>query len=173
MRGSRQAAELLAAEDTHAAVVECWGGHPVPQEPRSSISRGRCGLAIFRPSQTLTLAQHAPSGMAEVWEDGTVFEELRRRRGELAHARDAIEAARKAMRRRLPPPGAPAGGAAGGAGGGGAEAHLAPEEYVARDEAFKARICTIPCDKPTTPCGRLPPMLVHAAGTHLILCLLI
>lgn len=33
--------------------------------------------------------------MAEIWEDGSAFEELRRRRAGLADARDSIEAARK------------------------------------------------------------------------------
>ena len=33
--------------------------------------------------------------MAEIWEDGSAFEELRRRRAALADARDSIEAARK------------------------------------------------------------------------------
>jgi hypothetical protein len=165
--GPRQATDLLAVEDTHAAAVEGWQGIQCLRAAQQRFTRALRFSNIVRPGQTLTPARHAPAGMAEVWEDGTAFEELRRRRAALADARDAIEAARKAMRRRLPPPGAPAGGAAGGAAGGGAEAHLSPEEYVARDEAFKARarVCAMPCDKPATPCARLPPMLVHTAGT--------
>lgn len=38
--------------------------------------------------------------MAEIWEDGSAFEELRRRRAALADARDSIEAARKVRARQ-------------------------------------------------------------------------
>ncbi|KAI8467739.1 MAG: kinase-like domain-containing protein [Monoraphidium minutum] len=105
---------------------------------------------------TLSVARSGPMGFAEVWEDGQAFLELSRQAAALQRQKEEIEAARKALKRRLPPPprgagaGAAAGAAAdsqegsgGGSGGGGGEAYLAPAEYVSRDEILKVRLAAL------------------------------
>ena len=101
-------------------------------------------------------------GFQEVWEDGQAFRELSRQRAAVAGAREEVEVARKALKKRLPPPPRGAGlaaanngtnGGGGGEGpveggsrgngsgsGGGGDGYLPALEYVAQDEILKARL---------------------------------
>jgi tousled-like kinase len=118
-----------------------------------SIDAGRMGCLAF--------ARTGPMGFQEVWEDGQAFRDLSRQRLAVAAAREEVEAARKALKKRLPPPprgaglaaansssgggdGAGVGGAKGAGSGSGngtnAEGYLPALEYVAQDEILKARL---------------------------------
>lgn len=73
----------------------------------------------------------------QVWEDGQAFYELRQRQSVLSKQREELEAARKALKRRLqPPPSAARSQAAAAAAEGD---YLTPEEYTHRDEVLKVR----------------------------------
>ena len=72
--------------------------------------------------------------------------DLDARAADLAAARDRVEAARKAVRRRLPPPEHPLsvkGAAPGDASLPCTTSYITPDDYVARDEAFKARLAAL------------------------------
>ncbi|KAK9790331.1 hypothetical protein WJX73_000944 [Symbiochloris irregularis] len=80
-----------------------------------------------------------PLGLREVWLEGQAFQDLAQRQLHLAEQKEAIEVARKGVRRKLPPPeplsqDVPSANPAD---------FIAPEEYVARDEIFKVRLAAI------------------------------
>ena len=118
------------------------------------LSRERARDATARLGAPRVMRQGA-LGVSEVWEDGAAARELESRAAALAAARDDVEAARKAVRRRLPPPEHPLSVKNGGGGGGAAanatadggaatpRVYISPDEYVSRDEAFKARLAAL------------------------------
>ncbi len=71
--------------------------------------------------------------MAEVWEDGPALQDLAARTASITKQREAVDAARKALRRRLPGPGQ----------GPSKEADLSPEEFVAKEDMFKVRLAAL------------------------------
>eukprot|EP00887_Chlorella_sp_A99_P007155 scaffold2.g7155.t1 len=81
-------------------------------------------------------------GGRHVWEGGQAFKDLQRQRDRISEQREAIEAARKAAKRRLPLPGQPLPAAGGGGGdaaaAGGAVLH--PDDW---EEIFKARLTAL------------------------------
>eukprot|EP00891_Asterochloris_glomerata_P008382 jgi/Astpho2/8382/e_gw1.00122.67.1_t len=92
-----------------------------------------CALRLQQQSGRLgqlALSRDGPLGQREYWEDGSAFQHLQRRADEVAAARKAIEAARQASLRRgrLNPAYGP---------------HITPEDYVAQDEIFKARLAAL------------------------------
>ncbi|GIL65220.1 hypothetical protein Vafri_18961 [Volvox africanus] len=109
---------------------------------------------------TLTLVRTGPMQMAEVWEDGTAFQQLAARRAALAAAKEEVMAAQKLLRKRLAPPpsGARVGGGASSAAtnvgiGVGDEPnscavydmmpYLSGLEFVAADEVYKTRLAVL------------------------------
>ncbi|KAK9807575.1 hypothetical protein WJX72_003134 [[Myrmecia] bisecta] len=105
----------------------------------------------------LGLQRAGPIGMREVWEDGQAFKDVAARLATIAEQRDGIEAARKAVRRKLPPPEplsqsscqADTSRAQSGAQASTAAEYIAPEEYVARDEIFKVRLASLKREEDT------------------------
>lgn len=79
--------------------------------------------------------QRAGAVLQEVWEDGPAFRELDRRARELALAKDAAEAQRKAVKRKLPLPGTAAAAAD--------DAAAVQAEYVLSEEVHKVRVAAI------------------------------
>ena len=72
-----------------------------------------------------------------MWEEGRAFVDLASRQASVLEARAAIEAARKALRKKLPPPentlSQP------GPSQNSGQDFLSPEDYVEQDEIFKVR----------------------------------
>lgn len=90
-----------------------------------SLAIRRCGLDV-----------------QEVWEEGAAIKEVRQRMAQLAEQRDALEAARKVAKRRLPLPGQamPIHRASDGINTGGP---LHPDDYVVQEEIWKVRLQAI------------------------------
>ncbi|KAL3147179.1 hypothetical protein ABBQ32_002684 [Trebouxia sp. C0010 RCD-2024] len=109
----------------------------------------------------LGVASNGIMGLHEVWEDGQAFKDWHARMKDLAESKAGIEAARKSVRRQLPPPEGPCQASTLGGHPPRASpcsslattanrappkppAHcIAPEQYVAADEIFKARLAAL------------------------------
>lgn len=81
----------------------------------------------------LSFARTHTYHMAEVWEDGPALNDLAARTAAITKQREAVDAARKALRRRLPGPGQ----------GPSRDTDLTPEEFVAKEELFKVRLAAL------------------------------
>eukprot|EP00775_Hariotina_reticulata_P004997 gene4997-5239_t len=87
-------------------------------------------------------------GFAEVWEDGPVLRDLAARQAALQRAREEVEAARKALKRRLPPPPRAAMTANDAAAGAGSldthgQPYISSADYVMQDEILKVRLSVL------------------------------
>ena len=83
----------------------------------------------------------------EVWEDGSAFKDLQDRLNALADTREAIEAARKACKRRLPLPGQPLPDERNAGGGEGTPMH--PDDWVIQEEVYKTRLTALKREEDT------------------------
>ncbi|GIL88070.1 hypothetical protein Vretimale_6432 [Volvox reticuliferus] len=110
---------------------------------------------------SLTLVRTGPMQIAEVWEEGTAFQQLAARRSALTAAKEEVMAAQKLLRKRLAPPpsGARGSGSASSAAatnvgvGIGDESNscavydmlpfLSGLEFVAADEVYKTRLAVL------------------------------
>ncbi|CAK0785493.1 hypothetical protein CVIRNUC_008702 [Coccomyxa viridis] len=91
----------------------------------------------------LTVARAGPIGLRETWEDGRAFKELAQRRAAVADAKEGIETARKAMRKKLPPPENTLSQPSQQSQQQQQQDYLAPEDYVVQDEIFKVRLAAL------------------------------
>lgn len=82
---------------------------------------------------SLAMARTGAYHVAEVWEDGPALRDLTSRQAALARQREGVEAARKALRRRLPGPGQSVSN----------DVDCTPEEFVAREEVLRVRLTAL------------------------------
>lgn len=82
---------------------------------------------------SLAMARTSAYHVAEVWEDGPALRDVASRLAALARQREAVEAARKALRRRLPGPGQTPS----------SEADCTSEEFVAKEEVLRVRLAAL------------------------------
>lgn len=82
----------------------------------------------------------------EVWEDGPAHHNLVSKLAALNQQREELEAARKALRKKLAPPGASS-TAAGSVGGGsvGGQEYMSGTEFVTMDEIYKVKHLCVSC----------------------------
>ena len=107
--------------------------HGSPAMPSACVRRAstaaqvppRCCIAIPAPDTLAPCLPASPHSSCQVWEDGQAFKDVKLKLRTLAEAREGVEAARKAAKKRLPLP-----GQALPAAGGEAGALLHPDDWV-------------------------------------------
>eukprot|EP00884_Botryococcus_braunii_P022527 jgi/Botrbrau1/8959/Bobra.0148s0071.2 len=99
----------------------------------------------------MTVQQTGALGMREVWEDGYAFKDVNARQSALSKQRDALESARKGLRKRVAPPDGHNGSGASQATVADASAkngkYLSPNDFVTMDESLKARLTALKRDE--------------------------
>ncbi|KAL6769882.1 hypothetical protein ACKKBG_A32735 [Auxenochlorella protothecoides x Auxenochlorella symbiontica] len=153
-RAAREDAEdRLAAMQAELGEARRAGAAQIAHVRATLLRLARTCAALERESTAQSLRALAPRlgslgvrrrgiEVQEVWEEGQAFRDLRAKLTALAEQRDAIEAARKAAKRRLPLPGQPLpeerneGTDAAGT----STSTLHPEDWVVQEEIYKARL---------------------------------
>jgi len=98
---------------------------------------------------TVSLQRTGAMQIQEVWEEGQAYHHLSQRQQALAHMREEVEAARKALRKKIPlPPSARQSKEVAGEGAGGSQKEegsetLSGPEFVTQDEIFKLRLAAL------------------------------
>ena len=107
----------------------------------AEAERRECRLKVCQASCRLGTIAYQRTGtvFTEVWEEGDDFRVLRSKQKELGLRREALEAIRKANKRRLPPPGAAAEKASEEV----KSKWISPQEYVCNEEIYKGRLASM------------------------------